>query len=93
METITLFEKKKREPPPPGYVKVIGSSHLYCKKGTIDELKYWRVIPRGIGDVGKEKQFYLSPRQAPGYEKWSKEPYWQEKIREFEERRASFLFY
>ena len=92
MESPIEFTKKKNKIPK-GCVRVIGSNHLYCKPGTIDELKYWRVIPRGIGDVGKEKQFYLSPRQVPGYEIWSKEPYWKDQIRAFEERRASFLFY
>jgi hypothetical protein len=68
------------------YAPVIGSDKS-VKVGTIEEYLYWRVIPRGIGDVGKEKQFYVNPQAAPGYHIWSQEPHWQENIRKWEQRR------
>jgi hypothetical protein len=84
----------------PGYARVIGGGYYkngeyvqtYVKKGTRDELKYWRVIPRYQGTVGAEKKFFASPRRAPGYEVWSKEPYWQEQIRKWEARQKVALF-
>lgn len=71
---------------------VIGTKDTVVKVGTKEEYLYWRVIPRATQeDIGKEKQFYLSPQYAPGYDDWSKEPYWIHKIREWENRRNELL--
>jgi hypothetical protein len=69
---------------------VIGSDEK-VRIGSKEELLYWRVIPRHIGNVGKDKQFYISPNLAPGYDRWSKLPEWQEKIQRWEEQRKKVL--
>lgn len=76
---------------PKGYQKVIGSKDVYVKLGSLDELLYWRVIDRTIGQVGTTKQFYISPVVSPGYSEFIKDPKWQEIIREWSHTRNEYL--
>ena len=74
-----------------GYQKVIGTKDVYVKIGSFDEKLYWSVIHRTPGHVGSTKQFYISPVVSPGYSHFIKDPFWQESIKIWSQRRSEYL--
>ena len=76
------------------YASVIGGEpNLKVKVGSLEELKYFSVMPCLKGEAGKhsEKVFYLSPKFYPGYENMMATENGRRKIQEWEERRANYI--
>ena len=71
-----------------GYSPVIGDPDVYVKRGTFDELLYFKVKP----SAELNKIFYLTPSHYPGYNDLIESDYGRYVVKEWEKNVEKYMY-